>query len=210
VGGVKTGLTDTKTRIIETSLQLFAERGFADVSLREIADIVGVKMASIYYYYQSKDDILDDIFSFFAIQYKQHLDWVLEECKKAETIEEVIDYMFNDHFIRNADPKECLGLALIKKEQHKNEAARNLLVDLLYNYSIDFIKTGFDKLIIRGLISSHADTKLAASVFILGVLAINDIRVHEFMGSQLEIGSIELFDMHKRIILSFLKQEVLV
>ena len=199
--------TDTKTRILETVLALSAEKGFSDVSLRDIAEIVGVKMASIYYYYKSKDDMLDDIFSNFSKRYHEHLKMVLNASKKAKTIEEVIDYMFNDDFLKMIDLEKCLGLALIKKEQHKNETARNLIVDLFYNYSIVFIKTGFDKLVERGMIP-HSDTKLAASTFVFGVLAINDIRVHEYMGSQPETGSVEYFHMLRRIMLIILRQEV--
>ena len=198
--------TDTRIRILETALELSAKKGFSDVSLRDIAEIVGVKMASIYYYYQSKDDMLDDIFSNFSTIYEQHLTWVLNESKKAKSIEEVIDNMFNDDFLKMIDSKKCLGLALIKKEQHKNETARSLIVDLFYNYSIDFIKTGFDKLAEKGMIPK-ADTRLAASMFILGVLAINDIRVHEYMGAKLEISSVEYFNMLKRVLLTILRQE---
>jgi len=197
----------TRTKILETALALSAEKGFSAVSLRDIAEVVGVKMASIYYYYQSKDDMLDNIFSNFSTVYEQHLNRVLNESKKAKTLEEVIDNMFDDDFLKMIDSEKCLGLALIKKEQHKNETARKLIVDMFYNYSINFIKTGFDKMAEKGMIPK-TDTKLAASTFILGVLAINDIKVHEFMGAKLETSSVEHFDMLRRIMLLILQQEV--
>ena len=54
----------TKERIFESAIDLFAEKGFDAASMREIAERVGIKKASLYSHYNSKDQILDEILKY--------------------------------------------------------------------------------------------------------------------------------------------------
>ena len=45
-------------RILETSIQLFAERGFEACTMRDIAGAVGIKAPAIYNHYSSKEEVL--------------------------------------------------------------------------------------------------------------------------------------------------------
>ena len=57
---------NTKEKIFDVSLDLFSKKGYDSVSLREIADEVGIKKSSIYSHYSSKEAILMDIFEYFT------------------------------------------------------------------------------------------------------------------------------------------------
>ena len=57
---------NTKEKIFNTSLDLFSKKGYDSVSLREIAEEVGIKKSSIYSHYSSKEAILMDIFNQFT------------------------------------------------------------------------------------------------------------------------------------------------
>lgn len=57
----------TKQRIFEASLDLFAQKGFDAVSMREIADAVGIKKASLYSHFASKDALIERIFNYPAM-----------------------------------------------------------------------------------------------------------------------------------------------
>ena len=50
---------DTKTQIFNAALRLFAARGVENVSVRDIATAVGIKAASIYNHYPSKEKIVE-------------------------------------------------------------------------------------------------------------------------------------------------------
>lgn len=54
----------TKEQIIETSLDLFSQRGFDGVSIRDIARTVGIRESSIYNHFESKRAIFDGIVDF--------------------------------------------------------------------------------------------------------------------------------------------------
>jgi AcrR family transcriptional regulator len=62
---VNTELSGTKERIFDISIQLIAKDGFESVSIRQIAEGVGINAASIYYYFSSKEEILDTIYQYF-------------------------------------------------------------------------------------------------------------------------------------------------
>src|ERR1700741_5230228 len=49
---------DTRTRIQQVALELFAEQGYERTSLREIAERLGVTKAALYYHFKSKEDIV--------------------------------------------------------------------------------------------------------------------------------------------------------
>ncbi|MEA5003496.1 MAG: TetR/AcrR family transcriptional regulator [Christensenella sp.] len=51
---------NTKARIKQIGLNLFRERGFEDVTINEICEASGVNKHTFYYYFKSKDDLLDD------------------------------------------------------------------------------------------------------------------------------------------------------
>lgn len=56
-----TGEKPTKEKIFEAAINLFAEKGFDATSMREIAEAVGIKKASLYSHYKGKDEILEKI-----------------------------------------------------------------------------------------------------------------------------------------------------
>ena len=49
---------DTRARITSAALHVFAARGFDAATIKEITDIAGANVASVNYYFRSKDDLL--------------------------------------------------------------------------------------------------------------------------------------------------------
>ena len=52
---------DTKQKILDEALTLFAEKGYANVYVSEIAERVGIKAPSLYKHYKNKQAIFDAI-----------------------------------------------------------------------------------------------------------------------------------------------------
>jgi len=53
--------TDTRERILLEAARLLRHQGYAATTLREIADAAGVKAGSIYYHFESKEEILGEV-----------------------------------------------------------------------------------------------------------------------------------------------------
>ncbi|KMY45674.1 TetR family transcriptional regulator [Bacillus sp. FJAT-27916] len=50
-----------KDKIIESSIRLFERRGFAETSIQDIVETLGVTKGTFYYYFSSKEELLMDI-----------------------------------------------------------------------------------------------------------------------------------------------------
>lgn len=59
-GSARTTSVD-KEKIIEASVKLFGERGYAATSIRDIAKTLNVSIATLYYYYKNKEELLHTI-----------------------------------------------------------------------------------------------------------------------------------------------------
>ncbi|TDD98227.1 TetR/AcrR family transcriptional regulator [Jiangella asiatica] len=68
-------LASTRTRIQDVALELFAERGYDKTSLREISERLGMTKASLYYYFKSKDDIVQSIVDDLLAAVDDIVDW---------------------------------------------------------------------------------------------------------------------------------------
>lgn len=51
----------TYSDTLAAAAKLFRDQGYAATTLRQIADAVGIKAGSIYYYFESKEEILDKV-----------------------------------------------------------------------------------------------------------------------------------------------------
>jgi hypothetical protein len=69
----KLNMTDTKWNIFITAMDMFSERGYNDVSLREIAEKVSIKASSIYNHFQNKDQLLLQMYKFYEKNYFVHI-----------------------------------------------------------------------------------------------------------------------------------------
>jgi AcrR family transcriptional regulator len=58
------GEKTTKERIFEVALDLFSQKGFDAVSMREIAEAVGIKKASLYSHFSGKDELREQLFDY--------------------------------------------------------------------------------------------------------------------------------------------------
>jgi AcrR family transcriptional regulator len=82
---------DTRARIQQIALELFAEHGYERTSLREIAERLGVTKAALYYHFKSKEDIVRS----FTEDYFDRLDALIEWGKgqplTPQTVSELLD-----------------------------------------------------------------------------------------------------------------------
>lgn len=58
------GEKNTKEKIFDAAIDLFAERGYDGVSIRDIARAVGLTEGAVYRHYASKEEILNSIFAY--------------------------------------------------------------------------------------------------------------------------------------------------
>jgi AcrR family transcriptional regulator len=81
---------DTRSRLRELALQLFAEQGYEKTSLREIAERLGVTKAALYYYFKSKEDIVRSLVEDYVAELDELIAWASTQPRTAATRAEII------------------------------------------------------------------------------------------------------------------------
>ncbi len=71
--------SDTVERILDAAEALFAERGFAETSLRTITSTAGVNLAAVNYHFGSKKELIQAVFARFLSPLCRELDDTLNE-----------------------------------------------------------------------------------------------------------------------------------
>ncbi|MFF4208462.1 TetR/AcrR family transcriptional regulator [Streptomyces sp. NPDC001796] len=81
---------DTRQRIQDVALDLFAEQGYEKTSLREIAERLDVTKAALYYHFKTKEEILVGIFEDLTRPMDELIEWGKAQPHTLETKQEVL------------------------------------------------------------------------------------------------------------------------
>ncbi|MGV9563300.1 TetR/AcrR family transcriptional regulator [Streptomyces sp. NPDC003480] len=81
---------DTRQRIQDVALELFAEQGYEKTSLREIAERLEVTKAALYYHFKTKEEILVSIFEDMSRPMDELIEWGKAQPHTLETKREVL------------------------------------------------------------------------------------------------------------------------
>lgn len=81
---------NTRQRIQDVALELFAEQGYEKTSLREIAESLDVTKAALYYHFKTKEEILVSIFEDLSQPIEELIEWGKLQPHTLETKQEII------------------------------------------------------------------------------------------------------------------------
>ena len=86
-------MKDKREQIIETAMQLFAEKGFEGASIRDIAEKASVNVAMVNYYFGTKEKLFEKIIEYKSSATRGLLDEILhnESLTPIRKIEAIID-----------------------------------------------------------------------------------------------------------------------
>ncbi|MFF4097911.1 TetR/AcrR family transcriptional regulator [Streptomyces sp. NPDC001903] len=81
---------NTRQRIQDVALELFAEQGYEKTSLREIAERLEVTKAALYYHFKTKEDIIISVFEDLTRPIDELIDWAKQQPRTLEMKREVL------------------------------------------------------------------------------------------------------------------------
>jgi AcrR family transcriptional regulator len=81
---------NTRQRIQDVALELFAEQGYEKTSLREIAEALDVTKAALYYHFKTKEDILISLFQDLTRPMDELIEWGQTQPHTLETKQEIL------------------------------------------------------------------------------------------------------------------------
>ena len=164
---------NTKQDILEAALELFSVQGFEATSISQIADAVGIRKASLYSHFGSKQEILDTLVKEVLRQYAEHsifarADWEKDTGSLPVTadaavplIQEQIRYILHDPIISRA--RKMLVI-----EQFQNPELAGLQTKQNYSDVMAYF-AGLMKQLIRQGVLAEADPQIMAAQFCLPI-----------------------------------------
>lgn len=116
---------EKQLEIISVAEKLFSEKGFAGTSVREIADVAGVNVAMISYYFNSKEKLMEAIFIERTGRTTERLERLLHD----ETLEpfQKIEVLVDDYINKLIHQHKFYKLMYFEQMLEKNSAIRELL-----------------------------------------------------------------------------------
>ena len=166
---------NTKQEILEASLELFSVQGFEATSISQIAEAVGIRKASLYSHFESKQAILDTLVKEVLQQYAAHsifarADWEkdagnlpLTSDAAVQMIQGQIRYILHDSVIRRA--RKMLVI-----EQFRNPELAKLQTKQNYTDVLEYF-TGMIRCLIRKGILLEDDPEMMAAQLCLPISA---------------------------------------
>ena len=133
---------DTKERILETALELFAQNGYLGTSMNDIAERLGFTKAALYKHYTSKQEILDKI-----VERMNEMDY--ERAESYEMPETEPDgfaeaYLQFDHWTK--EPFSSNFRKMLTLEQYRDPKLAQLHHDYLAGGPLAYMAAIFRKL----------------------------------------------------------------
>ena len=164
---------NTKQEILEAALDLFSVQGFEATSISQIASAVGIRKASLYSHFESKQSILDALVQDVLMQYGEHSIFAKTDWQKGaegipatpdaavQMIQGQLRYILHDSHISRA--RKMLVI-----EQFQNPALAQLQTKQNYADVMQYF-TGLMKQLIRQGVLAGDDPQIMAAQFCLPV-----------------------------------------
>lgn len=137
---------DKKTQIIESAIELFAEKGYEGTSIRDLATKADVNVAMINYYFGSKEKLFECMVQQKAAYTKDMLEEIVNnnELSEIEKLDSIID-SYVTRLFSNRKFHRVIHHEIMLNER---ESLQNVIVNLLYPNSLlikGVIETGIKK-----------------------------------------------------------------
>ncbi|GHE07032.1 TetR/AcrR family transcriptional regulator [Streptomyces alanosinicus] len=81
---------NTRQRIQDVALELFAEQGYEKTSLREIAERLDVTKAALYYHFKTKEEIIVSLFEDLTKPMEELIEWGRQQPHTLDTKQEIV------------------------------------------------------------------------------------------------------------------------
>ena len=148
----------TKQKILECSATLFAEKGYTETTIREIAEALGLNPASLYYHFPSKNAILEHMLEDYSVYNtdvlsERNMPALLKENPTTEGILSCLQLAFpperRDYYVK--------VLCVLLQEQLRNPVVRSYVSTHVILAAENNVRSIIDVLIGLGALRGDTD-----------------------------------------------------
>ncbi len=163
---------DSRNRILDAAFELFSAKGFNETSMRDIADAVDIKSASLYNHFDGKQDLFESLV-------KREASYVEEQLRLSGAMASpdddsaaymaqgdalIADLVWRSYAPFFEDDRVKRLMRLLAANRYKDELCRDLYKAIFVERPLAIQRSIFDRLVSEGKFSS-CDTRLAAVQF---------------------------------------------
>lgn len=167
---------NTKREILEAALELFSVQGYEAASISQIADAVGIRKASMYSHFRSKQEILDSLIQEIFEQYSKHSmfeqanwdDLAFTKDKLDITPDTVLQMILEHIRYILHDPQISKSRKMLTVEQFRNTKLKELQTRQNYTDVMRYF-TGMMRFLIRQGKLTDSDPEIMAAQLCLPV-----------------------------------------
>jgi AcrR family transcriptional regulator len=144
---------NNKEKILSVAATLFAESGYDNVSMRQIAERVGIKASSIYNHFSGKEQILEVLFERFKNDMEEMIFRPLDvknvedidiKCVLKNNLEQSME-IFHNPYMEDI-------IKVLRNEQFVNERCRKFMFEIFVEKPVEIFENFFRKLMEAGRI----------------------------------------------------------
>lgn len=187
--------SNTKERIFNEAVRLFSEKSFAVTAVRDISSAAGINEASLYYHFENKADILDEIMNLFRKKLKKHtltkrqIDNLIESSTPRQILQKFVSYFSDDY--ASDTPFMWRACRIVCMEQFTNQKARDVVINDLHEEIEKSLEYALDRLIEREKIPGF-DTHLFSTLWVRSLFSETVILINGDFGQPAPKDLIEM------------------
>ena len=164
---------NTKQEILKAALELFSVQGFEATSISQITSAVGIRKASLYSHFESKQAILDELVQEVLGQYAQHslfarADWEKDANPLPQTSDDAIQMIQRQIRYILHDPVISRARKMLVIEQFPNPELAKLQTRQNYSDVLGYFTELVKQLIRQGVLAED-DPEIMAAQFCLPI-----------------------------------------
>lgn len=137
----------TKKKVFENAVGLFLKKGFENVTLKDIADLCGIRQSAVYNHFPAKQKILDTIYDYYYYYFlldRPSLDDIEPILRNGSLLDIIksVRYEFKGEYIR----QKMIEITLLAfQRQGIDERAREIIKTLIIREGINFVESVFNR-----------------------------------------------------------------
>ena len=121
----------SRQRLIDAARHVFAKKGYAEASLREIAEAVGIKTPSIYAHFEGKQSLFESVYAEITAEHVSYFTHLAQDSRAMEPLERIrhllvgVDAFYDER----PDAAEFSLRAAVEEQSSELPSLRQIFLD---------------------------------------------------------------------------------
>jgi len=146
--------TNARQAVIDAAIELFAQKGYHETSMREIASLAGIKASSIYNHFPSKMEILKTLIDMYAESsaYNSTREQHIAELYANPNVDNLLNCFYLE-FAPEERERNVLLLSIILQEQYRTDFVGDFVKNVLFHGNAQIVVELLNALQEEGIIA---------------------------------------------------------